>query len=106
MRGRSLRRACHRGRQRRIGASGDRTRVERRCGAILVIDVGLDPGCVFKPWQDMEPLRIGDQQDVAEPGHSGQAGRFIVPDRQHGAVREILQEQARRGEEGLHDTML
>ena len=78
----------------RICASCDAACVERRRVAIGVEDIGLNPGGVLQPWQDMETIRIRDEKNVPDARHAGKPGRLAVPDRQNGAMGEVLEKQA------------
>ena len=75
-------------------ASCDAARVERRRAAIGVKDIGLNPGGVRQPWQDMETIRIRDKKNVPDARHAGKPGRLAVPDRQNGAMGKVLEKQA------------
>ena len=52
----------------------DAARVERRGVAIGVKDIGLKPGGVPHPWQDMEAIRIRDKKNVPDTCHAGKPG--------------------------------
>ena len=67
-------------------------------------DIGLNPGRVLKPWQDVEAIRIRDQKNVSDARHAGKPCRFAAPDRQDGAMGQVLEKQAgRRGHAVLEE---
>ena len=68
------------------GASRDGARIQWGCGAVGVMDVGLNPRGICQPVQSEEPVRIRHQDNVTKPGQPGQTGGFILPDRQNGPV--------------------
>ena len=81
----------------RIGcAPRNGARVKRRCCAVLMIDIGLNPRRVIQPVKHEEPVWIGHQDDIAKPGQPGKPGYFILPDGQYCAVRQVLQQQTGR----------